>query len=117
RDWSSDVCSSDLEWERWSLDVGFDMRDGLVLYNVCFDDQTYGRRKILNRASIAEMVVNYGDPNPVRSWQNYFDTGEYMLGQNANSLELGCDCLGEITYFSPTVADNNAHPRTSHNGI
>ena len=106
-----------VEWERWSLDVGFDMRDGLVLYNISFDDQTHGRRRILNRASIAEMVVNYGDPNPVRSWQNYFDTGEYMLGQNANSLELGCDCLGEITYFSPTVADNDGNPRTIHNGI
>lgn len=106
-----------VEWERWSLDVGFDMREGLVLYNICFDDQVKGRRKILNRASIAEMVVNYGDPNPVRSWQNYFDTGEYMLGQNANSLELGCDCLGEITYLSPTVADNDGHPRTIPNGI
>lgn len=106
-----------VEWERWSLDVGFDMRDGVVLYNVSFDDQQKGRRKILNRASIAEMVVPYGDPDPVRSWQNYFDTGEYMVGQMANSLELGCDCLGDITYFSPTVADNDGNPRTIENGI
>ncbi len=106
-----------VEWERWSLDVGFDMRDGVVLYNVGFDDQQQGQRKILNRASIAEMVVPYGDPNPVRSWQNYFDTGEYMVGQMANSLELGCDCLGDITYFSPTVADNDGNPRIIRNGI
>ena len=48
------------------------------------------------------MVVPYGDPSPVRSWQNYFDTGEYLVGQYANSLELGCDCLGEITYLAPS---------------
>lgn len=106
-----------VEWERWSLDVGFDMRDGLVLHNVCFDDPIKGRRRILNRASIAEMVVPYGDPSPVRSWQNYFDTGEYLIGQCANSLELGCDCLGDITYLSPTIADNDGKPVTITNGI
>jgi len=112
-----------VEWERWSLDVGFDMRDGLVLHNIAFDDVDPGkpedvrRRRVLNRASIAEMVVPYGDPNPVRSWQNYFDTGEYLIGQCANSLELGCDCLGEITYLSPTIAGNDGHPRTITNGI
>jgi primary-amine oxidase len=112
-----------IEWERWSLDVGFDMRDGLVLHNISFDDvdpadpEHPTRRRILNRASIAEMVVPYGDPSPVRSWQNYFDTGEYLIGQCANSLELGCDCLGEITYLSPTIADNDGNPRTIANGI
>ena len=44
------------------------------------------------------MVVNYGDPGPTHGWQNYFDLGEYQFGRLANSLELGCDCLGEITY-------------------
>lgn len=115
-----------VEWERWSLDVGFDVREGLVLHNIAFDDAAAGnpgdrkptrRRRILDRASIAEMVVPYGDPSPVRSWQNYFDTGEYLVGQFANSLELGCDCLGEITYLSPVVADAFGNPRTIANGI
>ncbi|GHD00425.1 primary-amine oxidase [Zhihengliuella salsuginis] len=110
-----------VEWEHWSLDIGFDMREGLVLHNIAFDDKAPDggtrRRKILNRASIAEMVVPYGDPSPVRNWQNYFDTGEYMIGSCANSLELGCDCLGEITYFSPVISDNFGNARTIHNGI
>jgi primary-amine oxidase len=110
-----------VEWERWSLDVGFDVREGLVLHNIAFDDvaphQEARRRRILDRASIAEMVVPYGDPSPVRSWQNYFDTGEYLVGQYANSLELGCDCLGEITYLSPVVSDAFGNPRTIRNGI
>ena len=105
-----------VEWEKWSLDVGFDAREGVVLHNISFQDGDR-RRSIINRASIAEMVVPYGDPAPVRSWQNYFDTGEYLVGQYANSLELGCDCLGEITYLSPVIADGFGNPRTIRNGI
>lgn len=105
-----------VEWEKWSLDVGFDAREGVVLHNLAFQDGDR-RRSIINRASIAEMVVPYGDPAPVRSWQNYFDTGEYLVGQYANSLELGCDCLGEITYLSPVIADGFGNPRTIRNGI
>lgn len=105
-----------IEWEKWSLDVGFDAREGVVLHNMAFNDG--GRkRSIINRASIAEMVVPYGDPSPVRSWQNYFDTGEYQVGQYANSLELGCDCLGEITYLSPVISDAFGNPREIRNGI
>ena len=105
-----------VEWEKWSLDIGFDMREGLVLYNIGFDDAGK-RRRILDRASIAEMVVPYGDPSPVRSWQNYFDTGEYLIGRCANSLELGCDCLGEIHYISPVVVDGDGNAQTITNGI
>ena len=105
-----------VEWEKWSLDIGFDVREGLVLHNIGFQDGDR-RRSLINRASIAEMVVPYGDPAPVRSWQNYFDTGEYLVGQYANSLELGCDCLGEITYLSPVIADGFGNPREIRNGI
>jgi primary-amine oxidase len=105
-----------VEWEKWSLDIGFDAREGIVLHNLAFNDA--GRKRpIINRASIAEMVVPYGDPSPVRSWQNYFDTGEYLVGQYANSLELGCDCLGEITYLSPVISDAFGNPREIRNGI
>jgi primary-amine oxidase len=105
-----------IEWEKWSLDVGFDVREGVVLHNIGFRDGEK-TRSIIRRASIAEMVVPYGDPAPVRSWQNYFDTGEYLVGQYANSLELGCDCLGEITYLSPVITDGFGNPREIRNGI
>lgn len=105
-----------IEWEKWSLDVGFDVREGVVLHNIGFRDGEE-TRSIIRRASIAEMVVPYGDPAPVRSWQNYFDTGEYLVGQYANSLELGCDCLGEITYLSPVISDGFGNPREIRNGV
>ena len=62
------------------------------------------------------MVVPYGDPH-FRYWQTYFDTGEYLVGKFANSLELGCDCLGEIAYLDATVTDDNGQPRMIRNAI
>ncbi len=101
-----------LTWERWALRVGFDAREGLTLHQISFDS-----RPIVYRASIAEMVVPYADPSPVRSWQNYFDTGEYLVGRYANALSLGCDCLGDITYVDAVIADEAGHAQTLPNAI
>ena len=83
-------------------------------------DQLDRRGPVIYRASIPEMVVPYGDPR-FRYWQAYFDTGEYLVGKWANSLELGCDCLGEITYLdavrhrrhrrAPDHRERDLHPR------
>ncbi len=73
--------------------------------------------RLIYRASVAEMVVPYADPRPVRFWQNYFDAGEYLLGQQVNSLVLGCDCLGEIHYFDVVMADGDGQPREVPNAI
>ncbi|WP_119695773.1 primary-amine oxidase [Microbacterium halotolerans] len=110
------IDGDELTWEKWSLRVAFDMREGLILQDIGFEDA--GRRRpILNRASIAEMLVPYGDPGPVRFWQNYFDTGEYMLGRLANSLELGCDCLGEIAYLDAVIPDASGGVRELRNAV
>ncbi len=105
-----------LEWQTWKLRIGFDAREGLTLHQISLTDR--GRpRPVIYRASIPEMVVPYGDPAPTRYWQNYFDTGEYMVGKWANSLEAGCDCLGEIAYLDATVTDDNGEPRVIRNAI
>jgi primary-amine oxidase len=101
-----------VRWENWDLRLGFNEREGLTLHQLSFH-----QRPVLHRASIAEMVVPYADPSPVRFWQNYFDCGEYMFARYTNSLELGCDCLGEIHYFDAVVADDFGRPRTIRNGI
>ncbi|MBN9199789.1 MAG: tyramine oxidase, partial [Microbacterium chocolatum] len=103
-------------WGNWKLQVGFDMREGLVLRNLTYryDGED---RPILYRASISEMVVPYADPQPTRGWQNYFDTGEYVYGRYTNSLSLGCDCVGEIRYFDAVFADELGVPRVIRNGI
>ncbi|MGI5152449.1 primary-amine oxidase [Plantactinospora sp. CA-294935] len=105
-----------VRWENWSFRVGFDPREGLVLHQLGITDGDR-ERPVLYRASVAEMVVPYADPSPVRFWQNYFDAGEYLLGQQVNSLVLGCDCLGEIYYFDAVLADGAGEPREVRNAI
>ncbi|GAA2616994.1 primary-amine oxidase [Paractinoplanes durhamensis] len=101
-----------LSWEGWSVRLGFNGREGLTLHQLSF-----AGRPVLYRASVSEMVVNYGDPSPTHAWQNYFDVGEYQFGRLANSLELGCDCLGEIVYRNATVADDLGQVREIGNAI
>lgn len=105
-----------LEWERWKVRIGFNGREGLTLHQLSFRDGEE-ERQIIYRASVSEMVVNYGDPSPTHAWQNYFDVSEYQFGRLANSLELGCDCLGDITYLDAVVADDHGAPSTIRNAI
>ncbi|KRE31470.1 primary-amine oxidase [Agromyces sp. Soil535] len=105
-----------VSWANWRFQVGFDTREGLVLRQLSFTDAGE-ERPIIYRASINEMLVPYGDPSPVRFWQNYFDTGEYLFGRFTNSLALGCDCVGEIRYFDAVLADELGNPFTIENGI
>ena len=106
-----------LAWQDWSMRIGFDLREGLTLHQIAWHDHDGGQeRPVLYRASIPEMVVPYGDPK-FRYWQAYFDTGEYLVGKWANSLELGCDCLGEIAYLDATVTDDTGQPRIIKNAI
>lgn len=106
---SFSVDGSLVEWENWRFRVGFNAREGLVLNTVTFRDGDE-HREVLHRGSVPEMVVPYGDTTPTRFWISYFDAGEYLLGKNANSLALGCDCLGVIHYFDGFVADDHGHP-------
>jgi primary-amine oxidase len=96
-----------VRWGKWDLRIGFNEREGLTLHQIGFDG-----RPIVYRASVAEMVVPYADPSPVRFWQNYFDCGEYMFARYADSLQLGCDCLGDIHYENAVIADDFGHPKT-----
>ena len=63
-------------------------------------------RPIMHRASMVEIIVPYGDPRHPFQHKCAFDVMDYGLGFTANSLELGCDCLGHIKYFDGMV--NNA---------
>ena len=110
------VANDVIRWSNWSLRVGFDPREGLILHQVGYRDGERDR-PIIYRASIADMVVPYADPGRVRFWQNYFDVGEYLLGAQVNSLTLGCDCVGEIHYLDVVMADTEGSPRTVENAI
>lgn len=105
-----------VRWEEWTFRIGFTDREGLVLQQISIRDGDRDR-PLIYRASVAEMIVPYADPGPVRFWQNYFDVGEYLLGQQVNSLRHGCDCLGEIRYLDAVLPGADGHPRTVANAI
>jgi primary-amine oxidase len=105
-----------LRWQDWELRLGFNHREGLVLHQVGFRDA--GRlRPVAHRLSFAEMVVPYRDASPDHYRRTAFDIGEWGLGFMTTSLELGCDCLGEITYLDAVVHDSRGEPRTITNAI
>ena len=98
-----------MRWQKWRLRVGFNAREGLVLHAIGYEDG--GRlRPVLHRAALSEMVVPYGHPGGGHFRKNAFDVGEYGIGVLANSLTLGCDCLGAIRYFDAWLADSKGEP-------
>ncbi len=103
-------------WENWDFRVGFNGREGLVLHRIGYTVDG-ARRPVVYRASIAEMVVPYGTPERSHYRKNVFDSGELGFGRMANSLTLGCDCLGAIHYFDAVVPDIFGSPRTIENCI
>ena len=105
-----------VSWQKWSLRIGFNPREGLTLHCVGYEDK--GRtRPVMHRASLSEMVVPYGDPRPRNFRRNAFDVGEFGIGMLANSLTLGCDCLGEIYYFDADLHDTRGNPVKIPNAV
>jgi len=102
------VNGHEVHWQKWQFRIGFNTREGLVLHTINYEDQ--GRlRPILYRASLAEMVVPYGDPGVSHYRKTAFDIGEYGIGILANALERGCDCLGYIHYFDALMTDGEGN--------
>ncbi|KAM0750283.1 peroxisomal copper amine oxidase [Meredithblackwellia eburnea MCA 4105] len=100
-----------LKWQNWDMHIGFNYREGIVLNAVQYHDKLEGRlRPIMYRASFAEMVVPYAAPEWPHPRKFAFDVGEYGLGMMANSLALGCDCLGAIHYLDATMSDHAGNP-------
>ncbi len=101
-----------VKWQKWEFRIGFSPREGLILYHIFYDG-----RPLFRSVRLAEMVVPYGDQSKDHCYQNAFDVGEYGVGWLANSLELGCDCLGEIRYFDANMTENDGSVRTLKNAV
>ena len=113
---ASPSTAGSVQWQKWSLRIGFNPREGITLHEVTYTDRGE-TRPIMYRASLSEMVVPYGDTSPTHWNKNVFDMGEVGMGFSANPLTLGCDCLGEIHYFDGTVNDSSGNAVTIPNAI
>ncbi len=103
-------------WQNWKFRVGFTPREGLVLHQMSFCDGGEDR-PIVNRASVSELVVPYGDTAGDHYMNHSFDLGEGCFGRLVNSLTLGCDCVGEIFYFDVDLADGYGNVEHKPNAI
>src|SRR3712207_4661735 len=109
---SFELDGHELRWQKWSMRLGFNHREGLVIHRVAYDG-----RPIAHRMSFAEMVVPYRDPSPDHHRRTAFDIGEWGLGFMTTSLKLGCDCLGDITYVDAVLHDTRGEPYTIENAF
>lgn len=105
-----------LRWQNWSLRIGFNYREGMVLHTVRYRDGDRDR-SVAHRLSFAEMIVPYRDPSVDHYRRTAFDIGEWGLGFMTTSLELGCDCLGEIRYLDAVLHNSKGEPYTIRNAI
>lgn len=92
-------------WQKWSFKVGFNHREGMVLYDVHYD-----ARPLFYRLSLSDMAIPYADPRHPFHKKQAFDLGDVGAGIMANNLKLGCDCLGSIYYISGVLADTEGAP-------
>ena len=110
------VEGTELRWQNWSMRLGFNYREGPVIYQVAYDDHG-DVRDVAYRLSFAEMVVPYRDSSFDHYRRTAYDVGEWGLGYMTTSLELGCDCLGEIVYVDAVLHDSTGEPYDIPNAI
>ena len=106
----------ELHWQNWSVRLGFTYREGLVLHQLAWQDGQE-RREVAYRMSFAEMIVPYRDSSFEHRRRTAYDIGEWGLGYMTTSLELGCDCLGEIRYLDAVLPDSHGEPYTITNAV
>ena len=66
------ISGQEVRWQGWRLRVSVHPREGLVLHTVGYEDSAQKPprvRPILYRASLSEMFVPYGDPDPNWRWR------------------------------------------------
>lgn len=90
-----------VEWQKFEFKVGFNQREGMVIYDVHYDG-----RSLFYRLSLSDMNIPYADPRHPYHKKAAFDLGDVGAGVMANDLKLGCDCLGSIHYLSGLVPND-----------
>ena len=106
-----------ISWENWRLRFGIDNREGLIIYNVRLVDNGK-ERSVLYKGSMPEMVVPYGAPSLLQAAYNFFDAGEYRLGQGiARPMTPGADAPENAFYLPATLHREDGTPYELHNAV
>lgn len=103
------VNGNEVRWQNWRFRFGANLREGLVLYTVGYQDRER-LRPVLYRGSVSEMVVPYADPGPDWFFRNVFDEGEYGLGVYADSFDPAADAPPNATFFNAIFPSETGQP-------
>jgi primary-amine oxidase len=96
-----------IRWGNWQFRFGFNVREGLALHQVRFDDN--GRqRSILYRASVSEVISRYGDPTRAWPWMEFLDEGNFGLGRLSVPVAPGREVPANAVTLSPLLPDADA---------
>lgn len=91
-----------VDWGAWRFRYGFNLREGLVLYQLSFDD--HGRRRpIVYRASLSEIVSRYAESSKVSAPLEFFDESNFGLGDLATSLMPGRELPANAMMLAPVL--------------
>ncbi|KAJ9665240.1 hypothetical protein H2201_004714 [Coniosporium apollinis] len=101
-----------IEWQKWQFRVGFNQREGMVLYDV-----RYAGRELFYRMALSDMNIPYADPRHPYHKKAAFDLGDAGAGLMANNLKLGCDCLGSIYYLDGVISTDKGEAVTMESCI
>ncbi|MGQ0540379.1 MAG: primary-amine oxidase [Blastocatellia bacterium] len=110
------ISGHEITWQKWRFRYTMHPREGLVLHRVAYDENERSR-PILYRASLAEMVVPYGDPDKNWRWRAAFDVGEYSVGRLASPLEPKLDAPENAQLIDAVFADDEGNPYTLERAV
>ncbi|HJZ13315.1 MAG TPA: tyramine oxidase, partial [Acidobacteriota bacterium] len=99
-----EIKDSFIRWQKWSFHWRWDIRAGVVLSLVGFDEGS-GPRSVLYQGSLAEIFVPYQDPTKGWYFRNYMDEGDYGFGTMASALVPGADCPESAIFLSPVMSN------------
>jgi len=90
-------------WQSWHFRVGYNSREGLVLYQIGYE-QNNVVRPIIYRIALDEIYVPYALPDQNWAWRTALDVGEYNLGQYAEQLAPNVDVPNNAVFFDEASA-------------
>jgi len=110
---SFELRGNEIHWQKWRFRYLMHPREGLVLYQVTYEDPAGQQQPVLYRASFSEMAVPYGDPAGNWNWRCAFDVGEYGVGKGAGTIEAGIDAPENAMLFDAVLANELGRPVVS----
>ena len=105
-----------VSWQKWQFHVKPDMRVGMVVSQVSYDDDG-DSRPVLYQGHLSEIFVPYMDPAFGWFLRNFLDAGEVFGGGLTAPLMKGLDCPDNAVYMDALFPNGAGRPRTAHNTI